>query len=252
MDFGAPIPSELSDRRLLEMIWAKMATMDVIKEKLDSMDYRLTQAEDKIKMLDDHFEELHKGTEFIETEFQSQKELISEIKNDMVTKEEFQKLQMEVIDQSNRMRRKNVVFYNIPEGEEKGNCTTYIQNLVKKIDNNAKIETAHRSPSFVQAFNEKDSPRPIHALCVTRDDRELILDNGPKYLKVNLIGDKKIYVSDDVHPKTREIHKQLLMKQKEFRSKGLLAYIPWRVPQVLKYRPGPKGSNVHLKTYRIQ
>ena len=123
---------------------------------------------------------------------------------------------------------------------------------MKKIDNNATIETAHRSPSFVEAFNEKDSPRPIHVLCVTRDDRELILDNGPKYLKVNLIGNKKIYVSDIVHPKTREIHRQLLMKQKEFRSKGWLAYIPWRVPRVLKYRPGPKGSNVHLKTYRIQ
>ena len=121
-------------------------------------------------MLDDHFEELHKGTEFIETEFQSQKELISEIKNDMVTKEEFQKLQTEVIDQSNRMRRKNVVFYNIPEGKEKDNCTTtYIRNLVKKIDNNAKIETAHRSPSFGQAFSEKDSPRPTYTciMCYT-------------------------------------------------------------------------------------
>ena len=36
---------------------------------------------------------------------------------------------------------------------------------MKKIDNNAKIKTAHRSPSFVEAFNEKEIPRPIHVLC---------------------------------------------------------------------------------------
>ncbi len=57
-----------------------------------------------------------------------------------------------------------------------------------------------------------------------------------------------VYVSDDVEPATREIHRQLVTKMKEFRQQGMLAYIPWSVPRVLKYREHQGGQ---LKTYRV-
>jgi hypothetical protein len=124
--------------------------------------------------------------------------------------------------------------------------------MVREIDTDIQIEVAHRSPTYTLNPELREKPRPIHALCATRADRDTILEKGPKKFKETPIGEKYVYVSDDVHPLTRGIHKRLLHKQREFRDKGWLAYIPWRVPRVLKYRPGPKGSNTGWKTYKIQ
>ena len=85
-------------------------------------------------------------------------------------------------------------------------------------------------------------PRLIHALCFTRKDQKKILEEGPAVFKENIVNGNRIYVSYDVYPATREVHKKLLEKQKEYRKKGWYAFIPWKVPRVLKYRPGPKGS----------
>ena len=246
------IPSNLTDRQLLEMIWSKVEKIDNMIEKMDQFEIRMSASENKIKMLEEEHEELQRGTSFIETEFQTQRQVIDQIKTEMVSKDEFMKLQKEVIDQSNRQRRKNVVFYNVPEGTEGKDCTGYINMLVKKIEENLKIETAHRSPTYDSRKGERENPRPIHALCITRDDRDEILEKAPPYFKDNLVAGKKVFISDDIHPQTRQIHKLLLEKQREFRSKGWLAYIPFRVPRMLKYRPGPRGTHVPLKTFRIE
>ena len=158
----------------------------------------------------------------------------------------------EVINNSNRMRRKNVVFYNIPERVEGDDCTGYINALANKIDESIDIEEAHRSPTYTTNLESGKQPRPIHALCFRRQHRKLILEKGPSFFKENLINDKRISVSDDVHPATRLIHKRLLEKQKEFRQRGWFAFIPWTVPRRLKYRPGPKGSKTPMKTFLLQ
>ena len=168
--------SNLTDRQLLEMIWSKMEKIDNMIEKMDQFEIRMSASENKIKMLEEEHEELQRGTSFIETEFQTQRQAIDQIKTEMVSKDEFMKLQKEVIDQSNRQRRKNVVFYNVPEGTEGKDCTGYINMLVKKIEENLKIETAHRSPTYDSRKGERENPRPIHALCITRDDRDEILE----------------------------------------------------------------------------
>ena len=140
----------------------------------------------------------------------------------------------------------------VPEGTEGKDCTGCINMLVKKIEENLKIETAHRSPTYDSRKGERENPRPIHALCITRDDTDEILEKAPPYFKDNLVAGKKVFISDDIHPQTRQIHKLWLEKQREFRSKGWLAYIPFRVPRMLKYRPGPRGTHVPLKTFRIE
>ena len=71
--------------------------------------------EEKLAQIETQHEDLHKGTSFIETEFEEQKHSINEIKDEMVSKEEFQKLKYELVDMSNMMRRNKVLFYNIPE-----------------------------------------------------------------------------------------------------------------------------------------
>ena len=104
------IPSNLTDRQLLEMIWSKMEKIDNMIEKMDQFEIRMSASENKIKMLEEEHEELQRGTSFIETEFQTQRQAIDQIKTEMVSKDEFMKLQKEVIDQSNRQRRKMSCF----------------------------------------------------------------------------------------------------------------------------------------------
>ena len=107
---GVGIPPGLSDRQLLEMIWLKLAKVEQVSEKVDKIDARMSSFESKIVQLEIDCEDLHKGTSFIEHDVQELKQTVSEIKNEMVSKDEFEKLQSEVINNSNRMRRKNVVF----------------------------------------------------------------------------------------------------------------------------------------------
>ena len=249
---GVGIPPGLSDRQLLEMIWLKLAKVEQVSEKVDKIDARMSSFESKIVQLEIDYEDLHKGTSFIEHDVQELKQTVSEIKNEMVSKDEFEKLQSEVINNSNRMRRKNVVFYNIPERVEGDDCTGYINALANKIDESIDIEEAHRSPTYTTNLESGKQPRPIHALCFRRQHRKLILEKGPSFFKENLINDKRISVSDDVHPATRLIHKRLLEKQKEFRQRGWFAFIPWTVPRRLKYRPGPKCSKTPMKTFLLQ
>ena len=87
------IPSNLTDRQLLEMIWSKMEKIDNMIEKMDQFEIRMSASENKIKMLEEEHEELQRGTSFIETEFQTQKQAIDQIKTEMVSKDEFMKLQ---------------------------------------------------------------------------------------------------------------------------------------------------------------
>ena len=237
------------DRQLLEMIWSKVSTIGQINSKIQNLEVKTDIMESKITQIDTQYEDLHKGVEFIENDVQENKQAINEIKDGMVSKDEYSKTQKELIDQSNRMRRKNVVFYNIPEKEEGTDCTGFINSLIQKIHSSLKIEDAHRSGILTP---NRSMPRLIHALCFTRKDRNKILEEGPAVFKENIVNGNRIYVSDDVHPATREVHKKLLEKQKEYRKKGWYAFIPLKVPRVLKYRPGPKGSMTPIKVYTIK
>ena len=151
-----PSLPDTTDRKLLEMIWNKLAklenkldTIDELNKKMDKINLRLIEHDEKISILETQTEDLNRGVTFIETEYEAQKQVIDEIKTGMVSKDEFQKLESEVINQSNRMRRKNVIFYNIPEGSEgEEGCTAYMRKLVKKIDVEIEIEVAHRNPTF--------------------------------------------------------------------------------------------------------
>ena len=247
----ATIPQGVTDRQLLEMIWVKLSSIDNINEKIVCIETRMDSMEEKLAQIETQHEDLHKGTSFIETEFEEQKHSINEIKDEMVSKEEFQKLKYELVDMSNMMRRNKVLFYNIPEKLEGSDCTGYINSLIQKIDCTLEVGTAYRRPIYNSDLSNRDKPRPIHAWCVRKDDRDKILQDGPAIFKENLLDGNRVFVSDDVHPVTREIHKKLLEKQKEFRAKEWMAYIPWKVPRILKYRQGQKGTKAPVKVYKI-
>ena len=163
------IPSNLSDRQLLEMIWIKVQPIDSLTEKIDSFDSRISDLENRVQLAENQCEDLHRGTEFIEIEYENLKEEINYIKNNMVSKEGFRKLKQEMIDMSNRMRRKNLVFYNVPKGSLGESCTGFITDLAKKVNNDIVIETAHRSPTYDANAANRTNPRPYSMFCVSSE-----------------------------------------------------------------------------------
>ena len=262
---AAKIPDGVTDRELLQQIWSKMTSIDALHEKVDSFIGRINSVEKKVAAMDEKLEEMERGVSHIETEFESQRTVIDRVDNDYVTRDELRQVQNKLVDMGNRSRRNNIRINNIPEGKEgtEYNCHEFVESFVKEsleLDG-VEIESAHRvgfrrrPPPRDPAADGNDEnedrppvPRPIIARCLRRNDRNKILEAAPKSLKGKLVYGQKVYVSDDVEPATREIHRKLVEQMNFFRSQDMLAYIPWTVPRVLKYRERP---NAPLKTYRV-
>ena len=106
----------------------------------------------------------------------------------MVSKEELAAIENELIDQSNRSRRNNIVLYNVPEGEEKGDVLGFVQDLIKNVIKlDEEIEVAHHTKS------DKEGPWLIHARCLRRDSRNKILLAAPKAIK-NMNWVRKMFI----------------------------------------------------------
>ena len=91
---------------------------------------------------------------------------------------------------------------------------------------------------------------PIHARCPRRDDRRKVLKAASQ--KTVQYGGNKISIADDIHPMTRIQHKKLVEVMKKMRSEGKLAFIPFSVRRVIKYKESPKGTPGKLKTYYLK
>ena len=268
------MPSSMSDRQILEVIWGKIAVIDTINEKLDTFMHRLDRVEEEVKHvkeIKDHVEDLDRGVSYIETEFEALKKKVESFTTDFVTREEFVDCRKELIDLSNRQRRNNVVIYNVPEGSEgvgkDGDCLKFVSDFLKEeigMDPVPHLQAAHRSGRKTQAVEprgsksnnsqtqgeeEQNRPRPIHVLCTYRPDKTEILSKAARKLKQK---DTNIFFSDDVHPYTREVDRKLRQVMKDMRSKGWLAFIPWTVPRVIKYKSTPRGTKGPLKTYKLK
>ena len=248
--------SQMSDRQLLELISKKISVMD---EKLNSIVGRIDKVENEVSELQTHVEELDRGISFIQTEFQEQKSKIDKFGEEFVTKKEIDSIKKEVIDSSNRSRRNNIVLYNVPEGEESEiGCAEYVTKFLKEtigMDPVPDIEVAHRSGKRYQQNEDENGtqssgyPRRIHARCFRRPDRDTILESAAKVLKDK---DINIFITDDIHSYTREVHKELVTVMKDMRSKNWFDYIPWSMPRVIKYRNTPPGTRGQLNTYRLK
>ena len=170
------------------------------------------------------------------------------MKDNFVSKYELASLKEEVIHLSNRSHRNNIVIHNVPEGEEGDDILGFVQDLAMKVIKvNTKIESAHRTAFSKSITKSKDGPRLIHARCLRRDSRNEILLAAPKALKDHQFGEKGVYLTDDLHPETRHQHWLLHTKMKEMCAKKWLAFIPWSLPRVIRYKDTPKGTNDLLK-----
>ena len=245
------VPSNLSDRQLLEVIWSKMVVIDSMNVTLKDFIGRIDKVEETVVEIKNQVQELETGLSFIETETEELKQKVNNLAESTIKNEDMTCMKKELIDLSNRSRRKNIVFHNVPEGAEgKNGCLKYVTDFLKnelEMDPPPQIEVAHRSGQKSSDENsENKHMRLIHATCIYRPDRNRILETAVKKLK-----GKEIFITDDLHPYTRDIHNKLVPIMKDMRKKNWLAFIPWSVPRVIKYRNTPRGTPGRIKIYKL-
>ena len=162
-------------------------------------------------------------------------------------------------DLTNHSKRNNLIFWNVPEGDEKDKgCVQFIEDFLEnhmKIPdvNEILIQKAHRSPlSFNRqkqqlsgSQSKKPSPRPIHVRFVSEADKDYILRRAPSILKNNPYGPKpaSIIITDDVFEKVRKDRK--ILKEKELpailpailKLLGVkVAFVAYMVPARIQYK----------------
>ena len=245
-----------TDRQLLEKICRKVDDMDI---KINSFVLRIEKVEENVMHVQSQVDELDRGVSAIETEFQEQRQKLNKIPEEYVSKKDFELARKEIIDLSNRSRRKNIILHNVPEGEEEDiGCEEFVQKFLSDVvgmDPVPPVEVAHRSGKKVGSRESEEDgserstyPRKITVRCVKRQDKNRILEAAVNALKGH---EKNYFITDDIHPYTRNVHNQLVTVMKDMRQKNWFAYIPWTVPRVIKYRSGPRGTPGRLKTYRL-
>ena len=98
-------------------------------------------------------------------------------------------------DLENRFKRNNLVFWNIPEGEERERplgCIGLVQDvlilLMKLVGaEDIIIETAHRSGRSKRTANGDNPSRPIHVRFLNWSDKDYFIRRAPKSLKTILM-----------------------------------------------------------------
>ena len=243
--------------KMITDIWMKIPLLETVSTNLDKLCRRTDKLEQEVSEITQQTSELETGLSHIETE---QEELKAALEK-KVDKTAFEKLENQMVDMVNRSKRNNIMLHNVPESAE-GNttdCTNLVHSFLKDsldINQAMEIERAHRTPmmapkrvSGANAGGPPTRPRPIHIKFLRYRDRERVLKAAINK-RDNKIGENRVYVSDDIHPTTREQHRRLFKKVKQLREEGHFAFIPWSVPRVIKYKEGGKNNPGPLKTIR--
>ena len=243
--------------KMITDIWMKLPLLETVSNNLDKLCKRTEKLEQKVCNITQQTSELETGLSHIEME---QEEVKAALES-KASKTAIEKLEKEIIDMVNRNKRNNIILHNVPEAAE-GNttdCTALVHSFLKDsfdFQQSMEIDRAHRTPMTAPKRSTGAStggpstrPRPIHIRFLRYKDRERVLKAAINK-RDNMIGGNRIYVSDDVHPSTREQHRRLLRKVKQLREEGHFAFIPWSVPRVIKYKEGGKNNPGPLKTLR--
>ena len=212
---GVPNLDEMTTEQKIDILVTKIFEMDTkLNERMNKTEKRTAAVESKIVKIEEKV-------------------------GNVVTR--MDKLNKIVEDQSNRMRRNNVIFYGVPEeaeGDGYGSCEAFVRSLI--VDhmgmydrNNWEIERAHRSPTGPPLAS--GAVRPIVVKFLRYQNRVDLLRQAPKKLKDNEFQSAKIYVSDDVTFAVRQDRKKLVALKKMVKEKfpRRKVFIPPSVPAVL-------------------
>lgn len=201
------VATQLQFTQIMERL-VKLDMLDDINNRLANMETELVTMRDKITNLED-------ASEFASANIEA-------LKVEKLDKSEFSKLEEKYEDLANRARRNNLIFLNIPEGNEgaqdSGNQYDKCKELIQTIlcDNllvngdDMSIERAHRTPTHLTT--PRNRPRPIHVAFLSYFDRQRVL-LAAKNLKTNPYPEEnakyKLIISEDVTPKLQEERRKL-------------------------------------------
>ena len=205
--------------------------LDKINERLSKIEYDITDIKGNVAKLEEGLNSVNSD--------------VAEIKQDLEKKAEKEKpeeLENEVEELRNRLRRNNLVFYNVPEKAEEQDCAEFIQDFiathmgVETICGHVEIECAHRTPTRWAKNSDKKKPRPLHVALLWYTDIVKILSNAAARLKDNTFQGNLIGIGADFAKRTQEQRKELVLFKKHIQRKTgqerkvLIAY-----PATLKY-----------------
>lgn len=248
MDYSSnKMTKHLSDRELLEGIHKEISN---VSTRLDTVEHSVYEWK---KEITGSLQELERGVSFIEYEFEEMKgslltfeQRIAEIENHFEDR---------LTDLGNRSRRNNMILHNVQEKAEGEDCIKFVQDFIKNTMNvEVEIEAAHRTPAV---RHDPSKARIIHARCLRRKDRDLLLTEGRKLLKsYTQPNGRKVFITDDLEPRTREEDKKLREKARALREEGYIAVIPLKIPRVLLYKkkdlPSSPWKTIHPKQYNVR
>ena len=231
---------------ILESLQSKMEQLLLSNKeqtkKLDQVLTRMSAVERQVNANRKDLVDLQVSTSAMEKD-------ISEIRTsaeEKASKTSMEHVESKIDEMENRMKRNNLVFWNIPESQEKefGSCESLIHFIlvrhmkVPKADKMV-IQRAHRTPPYVQQSGKSSTrPRPIHVLFLNYQDRVRVLKNG-KLLKDNPLDGNNIFITDDVSERIRLQRRYLRSKclaDLRHRENVVFAYIPWLVPARVVYK----------------
>lgn len=225
--------SNATMEKKLDTIMEKLCKLEGIPNQLDAL-------ATEVKTLKGALVEMNESLEFMEKEVEgvreamnskAEKEEVTSLKNKL---SEIERSTLEKLDDfENRSRRKNLVFFGLPELDDRS-CESLIKEDIlhtlmgfSDID----IERAHRTPGGPRNPSQK-RPRPIHVRFSRYSDREKVLRAASSKLKGKLYKGSKVFITDDVCRSVREARKALRQKLPEVKRGPDVnyAYIPWTVP----------------------
>jgi uncharacterized protein YoxC len=160
--------------------------LDIIMEKLSKLDL-LDTINDKLKTIESELTIVRTRV----TDLEQAGEFLSETINTKASKLEVDQLTTQVDDLSNRLRRNNLIFFEVPEeaegraGAEKNQCESFLKNFFTEhlqLDGEILIERAHRIPTRQPKGSVRDKPRPMHVAFLRHPHRQQVLyaANKPK------------------------------------------------------------------------
>ena len=225
-------------------------------------DKKLDTIIDQTRQLQDDYAKVKADIEELRSDFDEMHDISKNLQLDMERKvdvEFFQhykdEIDRKIDDLTNRSKRNNLVFWNVPEGDEKEKgCVQFIEDFLEnhmKISDVSEIliQKAHRSPlsfnpqkqQLSGSQSKKPSPRPIHVRFVNEADKDYILRRAPSILKNNPYGLKRasIIITDDVSEKVRMDRK--ILREKELpailKLPGVkVAFVAFMVPARIQYK----------------
>ena len=150
-------------------------------------------------------------------------------------------LEDELEELRNRSRRNNLVFYNILEKAEEGDCINFIQQFIAQhmgletLCGQVELEQAHRTPTGATNAKVK-RPRPIHVAFLQYTDKMEVLASAAVRLKDNPFRGNIIGISEYFAKVTQDKRKQLLLYKKFLQGKlGSDSKVYIAYPAVLKF-----------------